>query len=156
MLVAQLAIVAAVALFGSLSTVANVDGWYADAQKAPWSPPNWLFGPAWSILYTVMAVAMWLVWRRRSERDVRRASALYVAQLVLNSIWTPVFFGLYPALGTPALWIALVIIVALVVLVLLTILQFRRIQPVAAWILLPYLAWLLFATTLNAAAAVLN
>src|SRR5690606_24317854 len=112
--------------------------------------------PAWSILYTVMAVATWLVWRRRSERDVRRASALYVAQLVLNSIWTPVFFGLYPALGTPALWIALVIIVALVVLVLLTILQFRRIQPVAAWILLPYLAWLLFATTLNAAAAVLN
>lgn len=156
MLVAQLAIVAAVALLGSTSTIQNVDGWYADAAKAPWNPPPWIFGPVWTVLYTLMAVAMWRVWRRRSDLDVRRPAALYVAQLVLNAIWTPVFFGLYPVLGTPALWIAFGIIVALDVVVVLTFIAFLKVDRAAGWLLLPYLLWVLFATTLNAGVALLN
>ena len=155
-LVAFLAIAFAVAGLGSLATIQNVEGWYADAEKAPWSPPNWLFGPVWTLLYTAMAVAAWLIWRRRDETEVRRPLTLYVVQLMLNAIWTPVFFGLYPFIGPLALWIALVIIVALDVLVLLTVLAFWRVSRAAAWLLAPYLAWLLFATTLNAAVAVLN
>jgi benzodiazapine receptor len=156
MLLAFLAISFAVAAFGSTTTAGNVDGWYADAEKAPWNPPNWLFGPAWTLLYTLMSVAAWLVWRERHRLPVRRALTLYVGQLVLNALWTPVFFGLYPALGTPALWIALVIILALDVAVLLTMLAFWRVSRGAAWLLVPYWAWVLFATTLNAALAALN
>lgn len=155
-LVALVAIALAVGGLGSLATVQNVDGWYADAEKAPWSPPNELFAPVWTFLYVAMSVAAWLVWRRRDETEVRRALTLYVVQLVLNSLWTPVFFGLYPVIGPAALWIALAIILALDVLVLLTMLAFWRVHRLAAWLLVPYWAWLLFATTLNAAVAVLN
>ena len=149
-LVALLAISFGVAALGSIATAGNVDGWYASAEKAPWNPPNWLFGPAWTLLYTLMSVAAWLVWRRGGSLKP------YVIQLVLNAIWTPVFFGLYPVIGAPALWIALVIIVALDVAVLLTMLSFWRTSKLAAWLLVPYWAWALFATTLNAALAILN
>ncbi|PJJ72718.1 tryptophan-rich sensory protein [Diaminobutyricimonas aerilata] len=155
-LVLFLLIAYAVAAFGSLSTIANVDGWYAEAEKASWSPPNQLFGPVWTVLYALMSIAAWLVWRRRDRPGARAALALYVAQLVLNAVWTPVFFGAYPALGPAALWIAAAIIVALDVAVLLTMLRFRPIDRRAAWLLVPYWAWVLFATTLNVAAAVLN
>jgi len=155
-LVAFLAISFAVAALGTTATAGNVDGWYADAEKAPWNPPNWLFGPAWTLLYTLMSVAAWLVWRQRGRLRVRPALTLYVVQLVLNAVWTPVFFGLYPSVGAPALWIALVIILALDVAVLLTMLAFWRVSRVAAWLLVPYWAWVLFATTLNWALAALN
>jgi len=149
-LVALLAISFGVAALGSIATAGNVDGWYATAEKAPWNPPNWLFGPAWTLLYTLMSVAAWLTWRRGGSLK------LYVVQLALNAIWTPVFFGLYPVIGAPALWIALVIILALDVAVLLTMLSFWRSSKLAAWLLVPYWAWVLFATTLNAALAILN
>ena len=155
-LVAFLAISFAVAALGSTATAGNVDSWYADAEKASWNPPNWLFGPAWTLLYTLMSVAAWLVWRQRGRVRVHPALTLYVVQLVLNALWTPVFFGLYPSIGAPALWIALGIIVALDIAVLLTMLSFWRVSKVAAWLLVPYWAWVLFATTLNAALAVLN
>jgi benzodiazapine receptor len=156
MLVAFIAISFAVAAFGSIATAGAVDGWYADAEKAPWNPPNWLFGPAWTLLYLLMSIAAWLVWRERHRTPVRRALTLYVVQLVLNALWTPVFFGLYPALGASALWIALVIILALDVVVLLTMLRFWKHSRPAALLLVPYWAWILFATTLNAALAALN
>ena len=149
-LVALLAISFGVAALGSVATFGNVEGWYAAAEKAPWNPPNWLFGPAWTLLYTLMSVAAWLVWRRGGSLK------WYVIQLVLNAIWTPVFFGLYPVIGASALWIALVIIIALDIAVLITMLRFWRVSRLAAWLLVPYWAWVLFATTLNAALAVLN
>lgn len=158
-LVVLLAINAAIAALGSIATITQVDGWYADADKAPWNPPNELFGPVWTVLYALIAVAAWLVWReaqRDHRRDVRRALMLYVIQLVLNALWTPVFFGLYPFIGVTALWLALAIIVAMDVLVLLTVLAFWRVNRLAAGLLIPYWAWILFATTLNAAAAVLQ
>ena len=149
-LVALLAISFGVAALGSVATFGNVEGWYAAAEKVPWNPPNWLFGPAWTLLYTLMSVAAWLVWRRG------RSLKWYVIQLVLNAVWTPVFFGLYPVIGASALWIALVIIIALDIAVLITMLRFWRVSRLAAWLLVPYWAWVLFATTLNAGLAVLN
>lgn len=155
-LVAFLAISFGVAALGSIATAGNVEGWYADAAKAPWNPPSWVFGPAWTLLYTLMSVAAWLVWRQRHRVSVRRPLALYVVQLVLNSIWTPVFFGLFPFIGAPALWVALAIILALDVMVLLTMIAFWPVSKTAAWLLVPYWAWVLFATTLNWALAALN
>ena len=154
-LVAFLAISFGVAALGSIATAGNVDGWYADADKAFWNPPNWLFGPAWTLLYTLMSVAAWLVWRTPSDSR-RPALGFYVGQLVLNAIWTPVFFGLYPVIGPSALWIALAIILALDVAVLLTMIRFWKVSKLAAWLLVPYWAWVLFATTLNGALAALN
>ncbi len=155
-LVAFLAIAYAVAALGSLATLTHVDGWYADAEKVFWTPPNVVFGPVWTVLYGVMSVAAWLVWRERDRVDVRRPLTLYVAQLVLNALWTPVFFALYPTIGATALWIAAAIIVALDVMVLLTMLSFWRVRRVAAVLLIPYWAWVLYATTLDVGAAVLN
>jgi benzodiazapine receptor len=151
-----LGIACAVAAFGSLSTISNVDGWYADADKPPWTPPNWLFGPVWTVLYALMSVAAWLVWLRRERPGARRALWTYAAQLVLNTLWTPVFFGAFPLVGRAALWAALGIIVALDVAILLTMRRFRPVSRAAAWLLAPYWAWVLFATTLNAGIAVLN
>ncbi|TPV49273.1 tryptophan-rich sensory protein [Pseudarthrobacter phenanthrenivorans] len=144
-----------VAGLGGFSTVSNVDGWYVTADKAPWSPPNWLFGPVWTVLYTAMAVAAWLVWRKRTDRT-RPALAAYGIQLVLNLAWTPVFFGLYPVLGTAALWVALAIILALIAAVTVTVLYFGPISRTAGLLLLPYIAWLVFASSLNWWAAVHN
>ncbi len=150
-LLAFIVIAYGVAALGTLATLQNVDGWYASADKAPWSPPNWLFGPVWTLLYLLIAVSGWLVWRRE-----RRVPPIYIAQLVLNALWTPVFFGLYPAMGAPALWVGLGLILAIDVTVLLTMLRFWKSSRLAAWLLVPYWAWVLFATTLNAAVAVLN
>ena len=156
-----LALSFAVAAGGSLATIANVDGWYAEAEKAPWSPPNWPFGPVWTVLYASMSIAAWLVWREGQEGRaaggaVRRALAIYLGQLTLNAIWTPIFFALYPTFGVAALWTALAVIVALDVAVPATILAFRPISRLAALLLVPYWLWILFATTLNWAVATLN
>jgi tryptophan-rich sensory protein len=155
-LVLFLVIAFAVATLGSLTTIQNVDGWYADADKAAWTPPNLVFGPVWTVLYTMMSIAAWLVWRHPDSPERRRALSMYVLQLAVNAVWTPVFFGLYPLTGVGALWGALVIIVALDLAVLMTILRFWKVSRIAAALLIPYGAWLLYATSLNAAAAVLN
>ncbi|MBI5162024.1 MAG: tryptophan-rich sensory protein [Micrococcales bacterium] len=157
-LLAFLAISYAVAAVGGLATFGNVDGWYAEADTASWTPPNAVFGPVWTVLYALMSVAAWLVWHRRGVNPaaVRTALLAYVAQLVLNAVWTPVFFGLYPAVGAPALWVALAIIAALDVMVLVTMLRFWPVRRVAAVLLIPYWAWVLYATTLNLALAALN
>lgn len=156
MLAAFLAIAYAVAALGSIATISQVDGWYAGADKVPWSPPNAIFGPVWTVLYALMAVSAWLVWREHERTAVSRPLKLYVIQLVLNAVWTPVFFGLYPTVGVAALWVAAVIIVALDVAVLLTMLAFWRVRRAAAVLLIPYWAWVLFATTLNVGIAVLQ
>ena len=146
---------ALVAWLGAFATVNNVNGWYVSADKAPWTPPNWVFGPVWTALYAAMAVAAWLVWRRRVPES-RPALTAYGIQLVLNLLWTPVFFGLYPALGTVALWLAFAIILALIVAVTLTVLRFGPISRAAGLLLLPYVTWIVFASSLNLWAALNN
>ncbi len=157
-LVAFLAISFGVAALGSLATIQNVDGWYADAEKVFWNPPNVVFGPVWTVLYTLMSVAAWLVWRRSAVEPaaVRRALTVYVVQLVLNAVWTPIFFGLYPVAGPIALWLALVVIIAIDVMVLVTMLRLWPVRRLAAVLLIPYWAWVMYATTLNAGLAALN
>ena len=147
---------AAVAAFGTVTTISSVDGWYADAVKVAWNPPNWLFGPVWSVLYLAMAVAAWLVWRRRYLYYVAPALALYVGQLFLNSVWTPVFFGGFEVIGPSALWLGVAVIVMLDVCVAATIVSFWSVRPLAAYLLLPYFAWIVYATSLNIGLAVLN
>lgn len=145
-----------VAAFGTVTTIATVTGWYAQAHKVAWTPPNWLFGPVWTVLYVMMAVAAWLVWRRRHFDYVTPALTLYLAQLFLNAVWTPVFFGGYTVIGPAAMWVALAVILLLDVCVAGTILVFWPTSRPAALLLLPYLAWILYATTLNWGIAVLN
>jgi tryptophan-rich sensory protein len=146
---------ALVAALGGLATASHVHGWYAAADTAPWSPPNGVFGPVWTVLYAGMGVAAWLVWRTRAE-GARTALTAYGVQLVLNLLWTPAFFALYPVLGTPALWIGFVIIVALALAVAATVLLFGPISRTAGLLMLPYLSWVVFASSLNLWAALHN
>jgi tryptophan-rich sensory protein len=155
-LLAFLAVAVAVAAFGSLTTIGTVDGWYARADHVGWTPPDWIFGVVWTVLYAMIAVAGWLVWRMRHRRDVRIPLTLYVAQFVLNSLWTPVFFGGYPLIGAAALWVAVVIIIALDLLVAATVASFWPVSRAAALLLVPYLLWVLYASSLNWGDAALN
>lgn len=158
--VVLLAVVALIAFLGSLATMPNTDGWYADAEKVPWDPPNVVFGPVWSVLYFLIAVAGWLIWRagyrEGKPNQARRVLAVFIAQLALNSLWTPVFFAGYPLIGEPAWWIALGIILALIASVIWLAVNAARWSKLAAWIMVPYLLWLLFATSLNVGIIVLN
>lgn len=140
----------AVAALGSLATLDSVDGWYATADKPFFTPPDWLFGPVWTILYLAMAVAAWLLWRTRAGHDRTRALVAWWVQLVLNLAWTPVFFA------AELLWPALAVIIALDVAVALTIWRAWRLDRTAAVLLVPYLAWTVFATALNTGVAALN
>ncbi len=117
--------------------------WYAGLTKPSWNPPNWIFGPVWTALYTMMAFAAWLVWRRAGWRNGALPLACFLLQLLLNALWSWLFFGRHnPALAVieiGALWLA----------ILTTVIVFRRITPLAAWLLVPYLAWVSFAAVLN-------
>ena len=152
-----------VAVIGSALSVTAISGWYDDLAKPMWTPPNAVFGPVWTVLYSSMAVAAWLVWRHPASTARRRALVAYVVQLVLNGLWTPVFFGLGSLIvaglltgaAVVGLWIALGIIVALDFAILAAIIRFADISKPAAALLIPYWFWTLFATTLNAAIAVL-
>jgi benzodiazapine receptor len=117
--------------------------WYAQLAKPAWNPPNWIFGPVWTALYAMMAVAAWLVWRQQGFRAQLRPLGLFVLQLALNAAWSPFFFGL----KSPAL--AFVVIVLLWLAILATTYAFWRAHRISGALMLPYLAWVTFATTLN-------
>jgi benzodiazapine receptor len=117
--------------------------WYAQLAKPAWNPPNWIFGPVWTALYTMMAVAAWLVWRQQGFRAQIRPLGLFLLQLALNAAWSPIFFGL----KSPAL--AFVVIVLLWLTILATTYAFWCAHRVSGALMLPYLAWVTFAATLN-------
>ncbi|WP_328821767.1 TspO/MBR family protein [Nesterenkonia haasae] len=146
----------AVGFLGSQLTQDETDGWYEQADRAPWTPPDAVFGPVWTVLYLSMGVAAWLVWRRRHSVNAKLALTLFVVQLVLNGIWSPLFFGGYPVMGTAALWAAMVLIVVLIVAIAATIWRFWPISRLAGVLLLPYLAWTVYASTLNLYIALMN
>jgi tryptophan-rich sensory protein len=128
---------------GASVVATSIDTWYADLAKPSFTPPNEVFGPVWTVLYVLMAVAGWRVWRA-ADRDTRRGPlTLFALQLALNLGWTVVFFGLQK-IGA-----ALATIVVLDVGVVVTTLAFRTIDRPAALLMLPYLAWVGFATVLN-------
>lgn len=160
MAVVFLGTVALVAFLGSLASTSNVEGWYASAEKVPWDPPNAVFGPVWTTLYVLIAVAGWLVWRagyRKGDQNAaRKPLTIWVAQIILNGLWTPAFFAAYPLIGEPAWWIALAIIIALMFTVVWLATTAAHWSRIAAWIMVPYLLWLLFATSLNVGIIALN
>lgn len=151
LLVVSLALVALVAAVGGAVTARSVGAWYESLDRAPWNPPSWLFGPAWTVLYVLMAVAAWLVTREGLDAPgVRRALALYGVQLALNLGWSIAFFGLRRP------WLGLAVILALLLAIAATAAAFHPVSALAAWLLLPYLAWVAFAATLNAWVAIAN
>lgn len=158
--IAFVVIIAAVAFGGSLASTGNVDGWYANAEKVPWDPPNSVFGPVWTLLYALIALAGFLIWRSGfrmgGPNAARSALRLFVVQLVLNSLWTPAFFAGYPVFGAAAWWVAAVIIIALIVVVIALAIAAAKWSRIASWIMVPYLLWLCFATSLNIGIIVLN
>jgi len=123
-----------------LGVISPPGDWYASLNKPSWNPPPWIFGPVWTTLYLMMAVAAWLVWRRHGWN---RAIGIYLLQLLLNAAWTPVFFGLHQ----PG-W-AFAVIIALWLAIWLTMRAFARLNRAAAWLLAPYAAWVTFAAVLN-------
>jgi len=149
-LVVALAVTSLAAGIGGLATRPAVGTWYQDLRKPSWTPPDWVFGPVWTILYTTMAVAAWLVWRAGPRPGVRAALVLYAVQLALNAAWSPLFFGL----RMPGA--ALVALAALWLAVGATTAVFWRVSRPAGALLLPYLAWATFAGALNLAIWRLN
>lgn len=152
-----LGITAIAPILGGLATARSVNSpWFADLAKPSWNPPEWVFGPVWTVLYALMAVAAWLVWRRLDAGavDASRARALpmalYGAQLVLNTLWSVLFFGMRE-IG----W-AFAEIVVLWVFILATTVSFGRVSRVAAGLMTPYAAWVTFAAALNFAIWRLN
>jgi benzodiazapine receptor len=141
-------------VIGVLTTDTGDSAWYRALAKPDWTPPSWVFGPVWTTLYVLMGVAAWLVWRRHGLRGGFRGASgalgLFVTQLVLNGLWTPIFFGLR------WLWVASVEITLLLGLIAATIGVFWRINRLAAALLLPYLAWVAYATALTWRIAWLN
>lgn len=140
-----------VGFLGSFFTRPAIPGWYAGLQKPAFTPPSWLFGPAWVTLYLLMGIAAYLVWHKGLARPgVRTALLVFAFQLLLNAAWSPVFFGLRSPLA------GAVVIVLLWLAILLTILSFRKVSPPAALLLLPYLAWVTYASALNISIYFLN
>jgi tryptophan-rich sensory protein len=146
--------IVAVELLGGLSgwlTASSIGGWYAKLNQPPGTPPNWVFGPVWTLLYAMMGTALALVWHRVPAGPAKsRALAAFGLQFALNLAWTPVFFGL--RLPLPGLAVLLLLIAAIVV----TIRRFQALDRLAAGLLLPYLLWCGYAAYLNAGIAVLN
>jgi len=126
-------------------TVASLDAasFYATLRRPEWSPPSWLFGPVWTLLYAAMAVGAWLVWRERHRTTTGFALGLFVVQLAFNALWSWLFFAWRQGA------MAFADIVLLCVLVTATIVAFWRIRPLAGALLVPYLTWILFASALN-------
>ncbi len=138
------------AAIGGYATAESVRTWYPLLHKPAWNPPAWVFGPAWTLLYTLMSIAAWRIWRKRDQADTSRALGLFFAQLGLNALWSVLFFGLqkpaWALVEIAVLWLALAVIQR----------AFWRIDRIAGILWLPYLGWVTFATFLNTAIVWLN
>jgi tryptophan-rich sensory protein len=135
---------------GALFTMSAIPGWYATLARPELAPPNWVFGPVWTALFVLMGVAAFIVWRRGKGRVLREAMLAYYLQLALNVLWSVLFFGLqspYLALwGIAALWLGIA----------LTLYLFLKVSRTAALLMVPYLAWVSFASYLNFMILLLN
>lgn len=140
----------AVSALGGLATSSSVGTWYQTLAKPSFNPPDWVFAPVWTTLYIFMAIAGWRVWRTPDSRVRTLALRAFFVQLVLNFVWSVLFFGLQ------AIGLALVEIIALLVAIVVTTVLFWRIDRPAGILFLPYIMWVAFASLLNSALWVLN
>ena len=148
-LIGWLILVFATAAIGAFAS-ANAPDFYRELVRPTWAPPGWLFGPVWTILYAGMGVAVWLVWKENGFAGARNAITLFVIQLIANALWTWLFFVW--RLGATAF----AEIILLWLLIVMTIVLFKPFNKVAAALLLPYLAWVTFASALTFATWRLN
>lgn len=134
---------------GAFFTLSSVNSWFLTLNKPSWNPPSWLFGPVWTLLYVLMGIACYLIWK--SDHPLKKPLLkLYAIQLILNALWSPAFFGMQsPLLG-------LLVIIPLWVAILLCIIQFKKVSSLASGLMIPYLLWVTFATALNTSIFVLN
>lgn len=131
-------------IVGSVFTTPSIDGWYSTLVRPALNPPAWVFGPVWTTLFALMGIAAFLVWKKGLDRkDVRIALGIFIGQLVLNTLWSIIFFGLHSPGG------ALIEIIFLWLAILATIIAFAKISKPAAWLLVPYILWVSFAGYLN-------
>lgn len=136
-------------LIGALFTASAIPEWYGTLTKPDFAPPNWVFGPVWTVLYILMGLALFYVWQKletskgSNKRHIRNAIALFVTQLILNAAWSVIFFGL----RSPGF--AFAEIVAMWLFIAATMVAFSRISMRAVWLLVPYLLWVSFAGYLN-------
>jgi translocator protein len=150
-LVAAIAICQSAGLIGSAFTASSVSTWYAALQKPAFNPPSWLFAPVWITLYTLMGISAYLIWQKGlKKRKVKMALVLFGAQLLLNALWTIIFFGLKNPL------LAFIEIIILLAAVAVTTIKFYPMSRTAAYLLIPYLLWTAFAAALNFAIVMVN
>jgi tryptophan-rich sensory protein len=144
-LLCWLALCFAVSGVAAVWTAKEVPGWYSTLARPSIAPPNWVFGPVWTLLYALMAIAAWRIWLAAPSTARTWALGLFLAQLALNFAWSWIFFRQH------AIGVALAEVVVLWLAIAVTTLVFGRVTPAAAWLMVPYLAWVSFATLLNAA-----
>ena len=142
-LIVSIIVAQSAGVVGSMFTVSTLRTWYIFLVKPWWQPPIWLFAPAWMLLYTFMGTAAHLVWQKRRKKIAQEALRYYIFQLLLNAAWPFFFF----ALRAPGL--ALIEISLLLVTVILTTKKFWRVDPISGILMLPYVAWVVYATALN-------
>ena len=147
----SLVITLGIGVVASLFTRPEIPGWYSTLEKPSFTPPNWLFPVAWTTLYILIAIAAYMVWKRRDGSPIYKTTVIiYIMQLALNFSWSIVFFGMHQIAG------GLIVITALLVTIVLNISWFGRFSKTAAWLLVPYLLWVSYATLLNISIVVLN
>ena len=137
-------------IIGSFFTADSISGWYATLVRPEFSPPNWIFAPVWITLYTLMGISLYLVWKEKNKQNITPALLVFFAQLILNAIWSIIFFRLQSP------FYAFIIIIFLWLLIAGSIYFFYRISKTAAYLLIPYIVWVSFAAVLNFYIWILN
>jgi len=155
LLVKFLLLVSLIGWVGAITTKTEIPLWYANLHKPAWNPPNEVFGPVWTLLYIIIAIVGWRLWRKvpgrsKLEKFKSRAVQFYFIQLFLNAAWSPIFFGMH------RIELALIDIYMMIIFVVLTMRAAKPVDIVSFWLLAPYLAWIAYASTLNAAIVWLN
>jgi benzodiazapine receptor len=140
--VGWLVVVFSAAAIGAAASI-HAGTFYAQLIRPDWAPPSWLFGPVWTVLYALMGIAAWLIWRVGGFRKSRSALIFFLAQLVFNTLWSWLFFGWYRGA------LAFADILLLLVLIVATLISFWRINSLAGVLLIPYILWVIFASALN-------
>jgi len=138
------------AAVGFLATYSAIPVWYAGLIKPTWGPPNYLFGPVWTILYLMMGISYYLVITQKFNKKVLSATRIYYLQLIFNTLWSVVFF----AYQSP--FLAFLVIIVLWTLIIITIVDFYRVNKIAAYLMIPYILWVSFASILNLTIFLLN
>ena len=140
----------AVGFLGSLTTRPAIAEWYQYLRKPAWTPPSWLFVPVWTVLYLLMGISAWLIWKPNGFSQAKLPLTLFLIQLIFNAIWSWLFFGLRnPTAG-------LIDIVLLWIIITATLVSYLIYNPISAWLFVPYLLWVSYAAILNLEIARLN